>query len=77
MKVKEFIEVGKNNFPFYFISDNGCLAKDIVLKRFGNEEIKEIDFIVDMQNERLADSDRLFKPTLSIVPKIYLKDLED
>lgn len=77
MKVKEFIEVGKNNFPFYFISDNGCLTEDMVLKRYGNREIKEIDFKVDMQNERLVDSDRLFKPTLSIVPKIYFKDLED
>lgn len=77
MKVKEFIKVGKNNFPFYFISDEGCLTKNIVLKRFGNREIKEIDFIVDMQNEKLADSDRLFKPTLSIVPKLYLKDSED
>ncbi len=76
MKVKEFIKVGKNNFPFYCISDEGCLTKNIVLKRFGNREIKEIDFIIDMQNERLADSDRLFKPTLSIVPKIYLKDME-
>lgn len=77
MEVKEFIEVGKNNFPFYFISDNGCLTEDIVLKRFGNKEIKEFDFIVDVQNERLANSDRLFKPTLSIVPKLYLKDEED
>ncbi|MBU5308413.1 hypothetical protein KQI18_11560 [Clostridioides mangenotii] len=77
MKVKGFIKVSKNNFPFYCISDEGCLTKNIVLKRFGNREIREIDFTVDMQNERLANSDRLFKPTLSIVPKIYIKDMED
>nr|WP_312985380.1 hypothetical protein [Clostridioides sp.] len=77
MKVKEFIEVGKNNFIHYFIPGEGCLTINIALKRFGDEEIKEIDFIIDMQNEKLADSDRLFKPTLSIVPKIYLRDMED
>ncbi|WP_024622442.1 hypothetical protein [Metaclostridioides mangenotii] len=77
MKVKEFIEVGKNNFIHYLIHGEGCLTTNIALKRFGDEEIKEIDFVVDMQNERLADSDRLFKPTLSIVPKIYLTDSED
>lgn len=77
MKVKEFIEVGKNNFSQYCIPGDGWLNTNMVLKRFGNREIKEIDFIVDMQNERLADSDRLFKPTLSIVPKLYFKDAED
>lgn len=77
MKVKEFIEISENSFIHYLIPGEGCLTTNIALKRFGDEEIKEIDFIVDMQNERLANSDRLFKPTLSIVPKIYLKDMEN
>nr|WP_312985968.1 hypothetical protein [Clostridioides sp.] len=77
MKVKEFIEISKNSFSQYCIPGNGWLSAKRVLKNYGEREIKEIDFIVDMQNEKLADSDRLFKPTLSIVPKIYLKDMED
>ncbi len=76
MKVKEFIKVTRNNFSQYSIAGNGWLTTQSVLNRYAECEIEEIDFAVDMQNERLADSDRLFKPTLSVFPKIYFKDME-